>query len=150
MPQSLAAVYLHVVFSTKNREPWLSDALAPRLYEYIGGVARGQGAAVVAAGGVADHIHVLASIGREVAIADLVRQVKASSSRWVHDTVPELKGIAWQAGYGAFSVSPSMVERVARYIAGQAEHHRTQSFQDEYRAILTKHGIAWSERYVWD
>ena len=150
MPQSHAAVYLHVVFSTKNREPRLTPNFTPRVYEYLGGVAHGNGCRLLTAGGIADHVHLLVSLGRPITIADLVKQVKAASSRWVDDTFAERREFAWQAGYGAFSVSPSQLKVVTRYIANQEEHRRTRSFQDEYRELLTNHGIEWDERYVWD
>lgn len=150
MPQSLAAVYLHVVFSTKHREPWLVPDLTPRVHEYLGGVAHGHGCRLLTAGGIPDHVHLLVSLGREIAIADLVKQLKASSSRWVHDTFADRRGFTWQAGYGAFSVSPSQLTVVMRYIDTQEEHHRDRTFQDEYRELLTKHGVEWDEDYVWD
>jgi putative transposase len=147
---TFAAVHLHVVFSTKDREPLIGPELAPQLYKYLAGTARGNGCRLTAAGGVADHVHLLVSLGREIAIADLVRELKAGSSRWIHDTVPGLRGFAWQSGYGAFSVSVGLLGRVKGYIANQAEHHKSQTFQDEYRDFLRQHGIAWDERYVWD
>jgi REP element-mobilizing transposase RayT len=149
MPQSFAAVHLHVIFSTKDRRPLITADIAPRLYKYLAGTASGNKCRVRTVGGVADHVHLLVSLGREIAIADLVRELKPGSSRWVHDTFPRMKGFAWQAGYGAFSVSVSMVDRVITYIENQAEHHRRLTFQDEYRAFLCKHGIEWDERYVW-
>ena len=97
-----------------------------------------------------DHVHLLVSAGREVAIASLVRDLKAGSSRWVHDTYPDRPGFAWQTGYAAFAVSVSLVGRVTRYIETQAEHHKTITFQDEYREFLRKHILTWDERYVWD
>jgi REP element-mobilizing transposase RayT len=150
VPQSFAAVHLHLVFSTKDRRPLIAAALAPRLYEYLSGMADGNKCRLIASGGVVDHVHLLVSLGREIAVADLVRELKAGSSRWVHDTFPGMKGFAWQAGFGVFSVGVSMLGRVTRYIAGKAEHHKTQSIQDEYRAFLREHGIVWDERYVWD
>jgi REP element-mobilizing transposase RayT len=138
MPQSFAAVYLHVVFSTKNRDPWLTPELAPRDHEYVGEVVRGCGCRLLIAGGMPDHIHLLVSLGREVTISGLVREVKSASSRWVHDTFADRRGFAWQAGYGAFSVSPSRLETVTRHITNQEEHHRDRTFQDEFRAMLTK------------
>ena len=149
MPRSLAAVYLHVVFSTKHREPHITADLAPRLHAYIGGVLRGNKHLLLTSGGMPDHVHLLVSMGREQSIAEMVGSVKGSSSRWVHDTFPEA-AFAWQAGYGAFSVSSSHLDVVRRYIDHQPEHHATRTFQDEYREILHKHGIAFDERYVWD
>ena len=150
MPQSFSAVYLHVVFSTKDRRPLITADVSLRLHEYLAGVARGNDCRLTAVGGVADHVHLLVSLGRKITIADLLREVKAGSSRWVHDTFPEMSGFAWQSGYGAFSVSASMLGRVTAYIETQAEHHTTQTFQDEYRELLRRHGVEWDERYVWD
>lgn len=150
MPQSFAAVNLQIVFSTKQRFPFLTDAIRPRVFEYMGGTVRGNHCSPIAIGGVADHVHLLVGWGREIAIAEFVKIVKASATRWIHDTIPELTAFAWQAGYGAFSVSHDRVETVRKYVESQEEHHRGQSFQDEYRKMLTLHNIAWDERYVWD
>src|SRR5262245_6052911 len=100
MPQSLVSLHLHIVFSTKHREPLITPDLAPRLHGYIGGIARETGSVLVAAGGMPDHVHLLVSLGRQTSVADLVREVKANSSRWVHDTFPDRPWFAWQAGYG--------------------------------------------------
>jgi REP element-mobilizing transposase RayT len=150
MPQSLVSLHAHVVFSTKNREPFITPDLAPRLYPYLGGVVRNTGSVLVAVGGMPDHVHLLVSLGRQACVADLVRDVKANSSRWVHETFPDRSAFAWQNGYGAFGVSASILEQVRGYIANQADHHRTVSFQDEFRDFLRRHGIEWDERYVWD
>ena len=150
MPQSFAAVYLHLVFSTKNRLPLLTPDLAPRVYEYLGGVSRGSSCQLLTVGGMPDHVHLLVSIGREITIADLVKEVKSASSRWVHDTFADRPTFGWQSGYAAFSVSPSQLDRVTQYIANQEERHRTRTFQDEFRELLTRHRIEWDERYVWD
>lgn len=150
MPQSLASVYLHVVFSTKNRAPFITAELAPRLYQYLTGVALGNETRLVDVGGVADHVHLLLSFGREVTIADTLKALKGGSSRWVHDTFGELRPFAWQAGYGIFSVGYPELGVVKAYIAGQAEHHQNQSYQDEFRHLLTTNGRTWDERFVWD
>jgi REP element-mobilizing transposase RayT len=150
MPQSLAALYTHIVFSTMGREPLIDEGLEQRLYDYIGGIIRERKGVLLSAGGVADHVHLLVSMGREWAVSDLVRDIKSNSSGWVHDTFPELAHFFWQAGYGAFSVSASQLPVIRGYIARQKEHHAGQSFQDEYRQILTEHGLEWDERYVWD
>jgi putative transposase len=149
MPQSFASLHLHIVFSTKNREPFLTPELVERLYPYMGGILREMKAPLLQAGGIEDHIHLLVSLGRENAVADLVRVLKSNSSRWIHETFPE-RSFAWQTGYGAFAVSYSNLDVVRAYIRNQAEHHRSRSFQDEYRDLLRKHGIEWDERYVWD
>jgi REP element-mobilizing transposase RayT len=149
MPQSFAAMYAHLVWSTKNRTPAIRPAWASRLHEYVGGIIAGRGGVLVAAGGMPDHIHLLVSLGREWSLADLLRDVKAGTSKWVHDNFPEDHAFACQAGYGAFSVSVSNLAQVKRY-REQAEHHRRISYQDEFRALLRKHGLEWDERYVWD
>lgn len=150
MPQSLASLHVHIVFSTKHREPFITSDLAPRLYGYLGGCARTAASPLIAVGGIADHVHLLVSLGRRTCVADLVRDVKANSSAWVHETFPEHARFAWQTGYGAFAVSKSNVEAVRTYIARQEEHHGQQNYQDEFREFLTRHEIEWDERYVWD
>jgi putative transposase len=149
MPQSLVCLPTHFVFSTKGREPWIRDEWAARLYSYIGGIVEAEKCVLLTAGGVPDHIHLLISIGRTVAVADLMRVVKANSSKWVHETFPD-RPFAWQNGYGGFAVEYATIGVIRGYIARQAEHHSGQSFQDEYRSLLTAHGMTWDEKYVWD
>ena len=150
MPQSIASVYLHVVFSTKNRAPLITPEINPRLYQYLAGTALGNETKLFDIGGMPDHLHLLLSFGREVTIAETVKTLKGGSSRWVHDTFGENQRFAWQAGYGAFSVGYPELGAVKAYIAGQAEHHRQETFQDEYRYLLTSNGRTWDERFVWD
>ena len=150
MPQSLVSLNVHVVFSTKNREPFIDADLTPRLYAYVGGVLRNTGSVLLAIGGVEDHVHLLASLGRQVCIADLVRDVKSNSSGWVHETFPDRAAFAWQSGYGAFTVSKSVIERVKGYIATQEERHKKETFQQEYLRFLAEHGLEYDERFVWD
>jgi len=150
MPQSLASIHLHLVFSTKKREPWLTEEYTTRLYDYIGGTLRGNGCALLAAGGMPDHIHLLVSLSRELSVAQLVGLVKSNSSRWIHETFPKLAKFAWQAGYGAFGVSFSKIPNVRAYIANQKKHHAKQTFQDEFRDFLRRHEMQWDEDYVWD
>ena len=150
MPQSFAAVQLHIVFSTKNRVPLITPELAPKLYGYMHGIVGAGPGMLLAAGGVADHVHLLVSLGRTTSIAELVRLVKCNSSGWVHDTFSDYHDFAWQNGYGAFSVSRSHRGRLTDYINRQAEHHATLSYQDEVRALLRKHDLEWDERYIWD
>jgi REP-associated tyrosine transposase len=138
------------VFSTKNREPWLTPDLCPRLYPFIGGIVRGRKSVLTEIGGTADHVHLLVSFGRDISVSDMVRDVKAVSSQWVHGKFPTRQAFAWQAGYGAFSVSQSDIEAVRAYIRNQVEHHRQRTFQEEYREFLRRHQIEWDERYVWD
>jgi REP element-mobilizing transposase RayT len=150
MPQSFASLHHHLIFSTRHRAPILDGDLLPRLYQYIGGILRAEGCMLVAAGGTADHIHLLASLTRETSVAETLRVIKTNSSKWIHESDPARSGFAWQSGYGAFAVSYSHLERVKAYLAGQAEHHRTMTFQEEFRAFLERHHIAFDERYLWD
>lgn len=150
MPQSFAAFYGHLVFSTKNREPLISPDWSARLYEYLGGIAAKRGSVLLAAGGMPDHVHLLLSLGREWTLADMLRDLKAGSSKWIHDTIPDLSHFAWQRGYGAFSVSASNLDAVKKYIADQPRHHKDKLFEVEFRELLRKHNLEWDERYVWD
>ena len=149
MPQSFACLHYHLIFSTKHREPILSDAMRPRLYEYVGGILRSGKSTLKAAGGMPDHVRWLVSLHQQTSVADALRQIKASSSKWIHGQFPELSRFAWQAGYGAFAVSYSNLDAVEAYIRGQAEHHRVMSFQEEFRVFLKKHQMDLDERYLW-
>jgi REP element-mobilizing transposase RayT len=150
MPQSLVSLHVHYVFSTKHRLPIIDADLAPRLYAYLGGIARNKASLAIAIGGIADHVHILISLGRQTCVADLVRDLKSNSTDWVKRTFSTHPNFAWQAGYGAFAVSFEHVEIVKAYIANQEAHHKTQTFQEEYRDFLRRHGIEWDEQYVWD
>jgi REP element-mobilizing transposase RayT len=125
MPQSFACLHHHLIFSTKGRTPVLVGDLPSRLYAYVGGIIRTENGTLVAAGGMPDRVHFLISLSRESSVSDVLRQIKGSSSRWIHETMPDLRGFAWQGGYAAFAVSFSHVETVKQYIATQADHHRT-------------------------
>ncbi len=150
MPQSIACMNCHVVFSTKNREPLIVPDMASRLYEYLGGICRQTGNDLGAAGGMPDHVHLVLSLGRQACLADAVRDIKSNSSRWIHQTFTNLRGFAWQNGYGAFAVSYSNLDEVKRYIADQQKHHRVRTFQEEFIAFLERHRLKYDERYVWD
>ena len=151
MPQSLAQIYLHIVFSTKNREPLLGDAaIREEMHKYLGGTCNNLDCPVLCVGGVADHVHILCRLGRTISVADLVRELKRESSQWAKTKSAGRADFYWQNGYGAFSISPAHVEAVRRYIANQEEHHREVLFQDEFRKLLTKYELTWDERYVWD
>lgn len=149
MPQSLVFLPVHFVFSTKGREPWIRDEWAARLYEYVGGIAHAEKRQLLAAGGMPDHVHLLVSVGRTIAVADLMRLIKANSSKWIHDTFSG-QPFAWQNGYGAFAVGHDRIDVVRAYIVRQAEHHAVRSYQEEYRTLLREFGLEWDERYVWD
>jgi putative transposase len=151
MPQSLAQIYLHVVFSTKCRDPLLTDAtLRSELHAYMAGIFRNVDSPTLLVGGTADHVHALCRLSRTRAVADLLREVKRDSSKWIKEKTTSLSGFHWQDGYGAFSVSPAHVPVLEKYIAGQEEHHRVESFQDEFRRLLRKYNVQYDERYVWE
>ena len=150
MPQSLGKVILHIIFSTKNREPWLGSNVRPRMHGYLATMCRELGADLVHVGGVADHVHIVTTLPRTVSQAQMIERIKKTSSKWIKALDARYRGFFWQRGYGAFSVSPSQLEAVLQYIDGQHEHHRTRTFQEEYRELLRKHGVDFDERYVWD
>jgi REP element-mobilizing transposase RayT len=151
MAQSLAQLYVHLVFSTKNRAPFLKDkAFRERMHRYLKGICDNQDSPSLQVGGVGDHVHILCRLSKNLALSDLVRELKRDSSSWIKTEQPTLADFHWQAGYGAFSVSPSHVEALKEYIQNQEEHHRRETFQDELRRLLRKYGIEYDERYVWD
>ncbi|NUM56948.1 MAG: transposase [Candidatus Hydrogenedentes bacterium] len=151
MPQSHSAIFIHATWSTKERYPFLRDAgVRGRMCEYVGGVSGKLGCAPIIVGGVEDHVHILARVARTECVADWIKEMKRASSAWVKEADASVRKFQWQAGYGAFSVSYSNIGSVERYIANQDAHHRKQTFQDEFRRFLRKHGIEWDERYVWD
>lgn len=147
MASTLICHYVHIIFSTKDRTPWIADSFASRLHAYIGGIIRSRDCSLLAAGGVEDHIHVLATLHPSCALAELVRDIKANSSRFIHDEL-RLSDFAWQNGYACFSVSKSNVNTVIKYISTQREHHATRSFKDELIALLEKHGVEYRPEYL--
>jgi REP-associated tyrosine transposase len=149
MPQSLANVLIHLVFSTKDHRTALHTNDAAPLYAYMAGLFNSLGSPALQIGGASDHIHALCSLGRSQTISDLVKQVKTQSSKWLKDRAPIHHSFAWQAGYGVFSVSQSQKDSVCDYILNQADHHKKASFQDEFRVLLKRHNLAYDERYVW-
>ncbi len=151
MPQSLTQIYLHIIFSTKNRQPFLNnEQIREQTHAYLAGICKNLQCPSLLVGGVADHVHLLTRHSKNVAVADFIGTLKRDSSKWVKEKDRELTSFYWQKGYGAFSVSPSHAESVREYIATQAEHHRGESFQDEFRRLCKKYGVELDERYVWD
>ena len=150
MPSTHHGLLIHVVFATKLRYPLLVDAWRDELFAYIGGTVHEHKAIALASGGIEDHVHLLLKIHPSFAIADTIRLLKANSSRWINEQRKISARFEWQRGYGAFSVSQSLAETVKRYIANQREHHRQQSFRDEYVAMLRLHGIEFDEERVFD
>jgi putative transposase len=148
MPQTFTQLHYHIVFSTKNREPSVASDIRERVWEYLGGVIRGEGGVSHRVGGVADHVHLLVSLPQTRSIADVVRKLKTASSTWLHETMPQAN-VWWQTGYGAFTVSHSAIPAVVEYIERQAEHHTTRTFQDEFRLMLIRHGLEPDEQFMW-
>ena len=146
MGQSLAQIYLHVVFSTKLSKPYLQNRdLQAELHAYLAGACRNLDSPSLQIGGIEDHVHVLCQLSKTISISELVRELKRESSKWLKPTIATFQ---WQQGYGAFSVSPSHVDGLKDYIRNQQEHHTTETFQDELRRLLRKYGVEFDERYV--
>lgn len=151
MPQSLANIYLHLVFSTKERTPFLSDKeIRKEMHAYMASIFKKQESSALIVGGTEDHVHILFNLSRKLPLTDIVRDVKRSSSIWIKKKGRELDNFSWQNGYGAFSVSRSKLDEVERYIKRQENHHEKMKFQDELRALLKKQGIQYDERFIWD
>lgn len=150
MPQSLSLVIVHVIFSTKDRHPFIAPDTRPKLHAYLATVARNIGCEAYRVGGVADHVHLAIRLSRTVTLADLVQELKKASSKWVKTQSPGLAAFARQRGYGCFSVGPSDLEPLRAYIDDQENHHRTRTFQEEFRMFLKKYGMEYDEAYVWD
>jgi len=143
-------LHYHIVFSTKQRVELIKERLQPRLYEYMGGIIRKEGGVLCRIGGMPDHVHLLARLRPDVALSAFLRDLKSSSSGWVHRTFRDLYMFDWQDGYAAFSVSQSQIKKVDHYIAGQREHHLKRDFKKELIGLLKAHQIPYDERYIWD
>jgi REP element-mobilizing transposase RayT len=151
MPQSLTQIYLHIVFSTKDRRALLKDKpFRARTHAYLAGICKNLDCPALIVGGIEDHVHILCRFGKTTAVADLIRELKRDSSKWIKTEKRGLAEFHWQAGYGAFSISPSHLEALKVYILNQEEHHRREGFQAEFRRLCKKYGVAIDERYVWD
>jgi REP element-mobilizing transposase RayT len=148
MPSTHLSLHVHIVFSTKNREPIILPVWRDRLHAYIGGILRTLQAIPDSVGGVEDHIHLLVGIRANHAVADLVREIKSLSSRWIHEELRQTR-FAWQEGYGAFTISSSEIAALQEYISKQEEHHRARTFQDEYLDFLARQNIGFDEKYLW-
>jgi REP element-mobilizing transposase RayT len=149
MGHSYTNLLYHIVFSTKDRQPWFKNDLAPRLHEYLGGTVRSEGGIPLAIDGWDDHVHILAKLRQDIAVSEALKKLKAGSSGWIHREFANYHDFAWQRGYGAFSVSQSQVEKVKEYILNQRTHHRRMSFNEELIALLDAHGIQYDARYLW-
>jgi REP element-mobilizing transposase RayT len=151
MPQSLAKILVHTVFSTKDRRPFLRDCgIRDEMHHYLGGILSNLGCQPIIVGGVEDHVHMLCALARTCNAADMVKEVKRGSSLWIKSKGQHLHEFSWQNGYGIFSIGFSQVPAVKDYIAGQEEHHRSISFQDEFRELLRRYEIDYDEQFVWD
>ena len=146
---SYISSYHHCVFATKDRRPFITEALAERLYPYLGGIARENDFKAVAIGGIENHVHILLSLPATMTISKALQLIKGGSSKWIHDTFPEHRTFSWQEKYGAFSVSLSQLDTVIAYIQRQKEHHHGTTFEEEFVAMLKKHRIEYDERYLW-
>jgi putative transposase len=148
MSSSYCNLLYHIVFATKDREPWLTAAIRPRIHQYLGGAIRNENGIAMIVNGTADHIHILAKLRQDKALSKTIGEVKANSSGWISRMLREAAGFAWQEGYGAFTVSESQLPKMRRYIERQEEHHRTVSFVEELKVILRAHGLPFDERYL--
>ena len=149
MANTFTSLHYHLIFSTKNRHPWIAVDIQQRLWEYLGGIARDNDMKALQVGGIEDHVHILLGAPPTMTVSKAVQLLKGGSSKWMHDNFPALAAFAWQDGYGAFSVSRSQAPEVVEYIANQREHHRVLTFQEEFLALLEKHSMTYDERYIW-
>jgi REP element-mobilizing transposase RayT len=150
MPQSLSKVYVHISFSTKNRENLIDDHIQERLFNYLGGICRGLKCNPIQIGGYYDHVYLLCLLSRKITQADLLQELKRESSKWMKTLGDKYKNFYWQDGYGIFSVNPSEIDVVIEYIKHQKQHHTNKTFKDELKAFLKKYDIEYDEKYLWD
>src|SRR5437867_2387276 len=150
MPQSLSQVLIHIVFSTKDRHPWLDPDVRPRMHAYLATVCRDCRCEAYRVGGVADHVHIAARLARTISQSELLEKIKKTSSAWIKTQGTDYEHFFWQGGYGAFSIGFSQIDDLMRYIDNQESHHKTKTFQEEYRELLQKYSVSFDERYVWD
>lgn len=147
---SYTQLLYHIVYSTKGRRPWLRAELREELHRYLGGAIRDEGGVAILVGGVEDHVHIFARLRQDKTVADVVRNIKANSSGWIHRKFADLRDFAWQRDYSAFTVSHSQSPQLRRYIANQEEHHRTMTYQDELLELLKRHDVKYKEEHLWD
>ena len=149
MANSYTSLFVHVIFSTNNRERVLTSGVRARLWPYMGGIARENRMKALSVGGTLDHVHLLILIPPVMPVAKAVQLVKGGSSKWLHESYAPLRKFSWQEGYAAFSIGASQTNAVSEYIARQEEHHRLRTFQEEYLAFLKEYNVDYDERYVW-
>ena len=150
MAQSLSKIILHVVFSTKNRDPLIVESIRPGLHAYLAGACRAIKSEAYRVGGTEDHVHIACTLPRTLTVSKLLEEIKKSSSVWIKDQQAEYRSFSWQAGYGAFSVGESQLPALLRYVENQREHHQKRTFKEEFTELLEKYGIDYDERYLWD
>ena len=150
MPQSLARILVHLIFSTKNREPFLRDDVRPELHKYISGILKALDSPVISIASMPDHVHMLFALSKNEPLIRIVEEVKKRSSKWVKTKGAAYGRFAWQSGYGVFSVSPSRLHEAEAYLENQQEHHRVRTFQEEFREFLEKHNVPYDEKHIWD
>lgn len=148
MANTFSQIYLHIVFSTKNRVDWIDPQIEDRVWAYIGGIARKHKMTAIQVGGIDNHIHALTGIPTIISPSQAAKYLKGDSSMWIHNEFQEMSNFAWQDGYGAFSVSRSEIPRVVEYIKNQREHHQERTFEEEFETLLKLHGIEYDERYL--
>lgn len=148
MPSTHLSLHYHLVFSTKNREPWFAPTMRQRLHEYLGGIIRTLGGIANAVGGTGDHVHLAVGLKATHRLSDVMRELKSESSRWIHEEL-KLRGFAWQEGYGAFTFGAPDLELVRKYVLTQEEHHRTKTFQQEYVEMLKRGLVEYDDAYLW-
>ena len=150
MPSTYTNLLYHLVFSTKDRAPMVATPFRDDLYSYMGGIILGEGGVSLQIGGISDHVHLLVKLKPAIAVSDLLRKLKANSSKWVNESQESVHKFGWQDGYAAFSVSKSQVPVVTDYIRNQEQHHRRTDFKTELIELLRRHEIEYDERYLWD
>jgi len=150
MAGTYTKLYYHIVFSTKNRGRFITTAIEDELHKYIAGIVRGIGGICIEINGILDHVHILAILPPKIAVSDALREIKANSSKWVHESKTDLAKFGWQDGYAAFTVSQSQVDSVRQYIRAQKMHHAERDFKAEMLELLARHDVEYDERYLWD
>lgn len=150
MPQSLVENYIHIVFSTKRRYPFIDEQIKSELFSYLAGICKNKESYPIVVGGHVDHIHILCLLSRKIALMSLVEELKSHSSKWIKSKGKQYENFYWQNGYGGFSVKHSDVDIVTNYIKKQEEHHKKEPFKNEYMNFLNKYNVEYDERYVWD
>ena len=148
MASTLVKIDIHLIFHVKSTSVKMKPDDLPRLFAYLGGIIKGASGLPIEIGGMADHVHILTSLPKTMSLADFVRTIKADSGKWIKSLDPYYYTFAWQEGYGAFSVSPTLIDKTVNYIRGQAEHHKKRSFREEYQLFLEAYGIKFDERYA--